>query len=35
MLIGLVLISINHDIDHVYNCELVLITVIIGGINFD
>jgi len=35
MLTDCVLIRNNHDIDHVDNCELLLIDVILGRIKFD
>lgn len=35
MLTDTVFVRINHDFDHVGNCELMLINVIIGRIKFD
>ena len=35
MLIGFIFIGYNHDVNRVYNCELVLINVIIGRIKTD
>jgi len=35
MLIGFIFIGYNHNVESVYNCELMLINVIIGRIKTD
>lgn len=35
MLIGFIFIGYNHNVDHLYNCELMLTNVIIGRIKTD